>query len=62
MMSNRYSLLPSAHRSPNYGGLLFVLIVLIVVAPSATGPGAMFIVEALFDLWRLATRSSILAS
>ena len=50
MMSNRYSLLPSAHRSPNYGGLLFLLIVLIVVAPSATGPGAMFIVEALFDL------------
>lgn len=42
--------MPSAQRSPNYGGLLFLLIVLIVVAPSATGPGAMFIVEALFDL------------
>ena len=50
MMSNRHSLLPSAHRSPNYGALLFVLILLIVVAPSATGPGAMFIVEALLDL------------
>lgn len=50
MMSNRYSLMPSAHRSPNYGGLLLLLILLIVVAPSATGPGAMFIVEALFDL------------
>ena len=42
--------MPSAHRSPNYGALLFVLILLIVVAPSATGPGAMFIVEALLDL------------
>jgi len=42
--------MPSAHRSPNYGGLLLLLILLIVVAPSATGPGAMFIVEALFDL------------
>ncbi|NNE17216.1 MAG: two pore domain potassium channel family protein [Myxococcales bacterium] len=49
-MSIRDSLLPSAHRSPNYSGLLFLLIVLIVVAPSATGPGAIFIVEALLDL------------
>lgn len=50
MMSNRYSLLEGARRSPNYGVLLGVLLLLIVAAPSATGPGAMFIVEALFGL------------
>jgi hypothetical protein len=49
-MSNRYSLLPSAHQSPNYGVLLFVLILLIVVAPLATRTGSAFAVEALFDL------------
>jgi hypothetical protein len=49
-MSNRYSLLPSAHQSPNYGVLLFVLILLIVVAPLAIRTGSAFAVEALFDL------------
>lgn len=49
-MSNRHSVLPSAHRSPNYGVLLGVLLLLIVAAPSATGPSATFLVEALFAL------------
>ncbi len=49
-MSNRFSLLPSATRAPNSGVLLFVLILLIIAAPLATGEGAEVVVEALFDL------------
>jgi hypothetical protein len=49
-MSNRQSLLPHPTRAPHYGVLLFLLIVLIVLAPLATGDWAAFAVEASFDL------------
>ena len=49
-MSTRYSVLPSSTKAPNYGVLLFVLLLLIVSAPAATRAGSAFAVEALFDL------------
>lgn len=49
-MSNRYFVLPSSTRTPNYGALLLMLVLLIVVAPLATRARAARIVEVLFDL------------
>lgn len=49
-MSIRYSVLPSSTKAPNYGALLLVLILLIVVAPLATRAGSALGVEALLDL------------
>jgi hypothetical protein len=49
-MSIRYSVLPSSTKAPNYGALLFMLILLIMVAPLATRAESALGVEALFDL------------
>ena len=49
-MSNRYSDIPSAAKAPNYGMLLLVLCMLIVLAPVATRAESAYGVEALFNL------------
>lgn len=49
-MSNRYSDIPSATKAPNYGMLLLVLCMLIVLAPVATRAESAYGVEALFNL------------
>ncbi len=49
-MSNRYSDIPSATKAPNYGILLLVLCMLIVLAPVATRAESAYGVEALFNL------------
>jgi hypothetical protein len=49
-MSNRYSHIPSAPKAPNYGMLLLVLCMLIVLAPVATRAESAYGVEALFNL------------
>lgn len=49
-MSNRYSDIPSATEAPNYGMLLLVLCMLIVLAPVATRAESAYGVEALFNL------------
>jgi hypothetical protein len=49
-MSIRDSVLPSSTKAPNYGALLLVLSMLIVLAPIATGTGSLYTVEALFNL------------
>ena len=46
----RHSLLPHAQRSPHYGALLFVLVLLIAMAPLSSGAESAFVVEILFDL------------
>ena len=49
-MSNRYSDILSATKAPNYGMLLLVLCMLIVLAPVATRAESAYGVEALFNL------------
>jgi hypothetical protein len=46
----RHSLLPHAKRTPHYGALLGVLLVLIVLAPLSTGSESAIVVEILLDL------------
>ncbi len=46
----RHSLLPDGSRSPYYGVLLVVLVLLIVVSPLATGRESEFVVEFFLDL------------
>ena len=58
-MSNRYYLPSSGTRSPNFGVLLAVLCLLIVVAPRATASGSALLVEALFDLVLVAGAYSV---
>jgi hypothetical protein len=53
-MSNLYRFLPSGTKSPNFGVLLVVLCLLIVVAPLATAAGSALLVESLFGLLLLA--------
>ncbi len=49
-MSTRHSLLPSAQRTPHYGALLVVLLILIVVAPLVPAERSGYWVELFFDL------------
>ena len=53
-MSNRYTLTPAGNQPLNFGVLLVVLCLLIVVAPLATATEAALLVELLFDLLLLA--------
>jgi hypothetical protein len=46
----RHSLFPHATRTPHYGAVLGVLLLLIVVAPLSTGDESAIVVEVFFDL------------
>ena len=46
----RHSLLPDAQRTPHYGAVLAVLLLLIVIAPLSAGPESEIVVEFFFDL------------
>ncbi len=49
-MSMQYSLLPSTRKAPNFGALLVVLLILIVVAPLVPAERAGYSIEFFFDL------------
>ena len=46
----RHSLLPDAQRTPHYGAVLAVLLLLILIAPLSSGPESEIVVEFFFDL------------
>ena len=46
----RHSLLPDAQRTPHYGAVLAVLLLLILIAPLSAGPESEIVVEFFFDL------------
>jgi hypothetical protein len=58
-MSKLYRFLPNGTKSPNFGVLLVVLCLLIVVAPLATAAGSALLVESLFGLVLLAGAYSV---
>jgi hypothetical protein len=58
-MSKLYRFLPNGPKSPNFGVLLVVLCLLIVVAPLATAAGSALLVESLFGLVLLAGAYSV---
>jgi hypothetical protein len=58
-MSNPYRFLPNGTKSPNFGALLVVLCLLIVVAPLASVAGSALLVESLFGLVLLAGAYSV---
>ena len=46
----RHSLLPDAQRTPHYGAVLAVLLLLILIAPLSSGPESEIVVEFFLDL------------